>query len=320
MIAWSILHALSKDKLSVFLFHKVPKKPDPLTPNDFDLASFERLLDQVVSQFKVIPLEEAIESLSTGRLPRRSACITFDDGYADWEQGIAPALLRRNMHATFFITTAQLSGTPLWHERIYAAVRRIEANTLDLQLPSLPPQALGSQENRRNLVMKLESEFKYLTLRRRESLLLQLENIAGVKMTEVPMLTPVALRNLHSQGFSIGAHTANHPILDYCNASEVESEIGGARETLQAAVRGDITGFAYPNGRPYADFSSLHVESVRRAGYRYAVTTHWGVANPRTSPFQIPRFTPWAKREWHAFFQVGRNLVTEPLQIPLKIK
>ena len=88
------------------------------------------------------------------------------------------------------------------------------------------------------------------------------------------------------------------------------------REQLTGIVGGPITGFAYPNGRPNADFSRHHVQAVRRAGYSYAVTTHWGVANPHTSPFQIPRFTPWAKREWHALYQAGRNLLVQPMQVP----
>ena len=46
------------------------------------------------------------------------------------------------------------------------------------------------------------------------------------------------------------------------------------------------------------------------------VATHWGVADASTSPFQIPRFTPWAERDWHVTYQLVRNLLTEPLQVP----
>jgi peptidoglycan/xylan/chitin deacetylase (PgdA/CDA1 family) len=124
------------------------------------------------------------------------------------------------------------------------------------------------------------------------------------------------LRHLHSLGFGVGGHTINHPILNLCDEKEIVKEVAGVREQLQSIVGGVIAGFAYPNGRPNADFSSRHVDAVRRAGYAYAVTTHWGVANPTTSPFQIPRFTPWAKRDWHATFQTGRNLLERPVQIP----
>jgi peptidoglycan/xylan/chitin deacetylase (PgdA/CDA1 family) len=316
VISKIVLQSLSKDKLSVFLFHKVPQQCDPLVPADVNMARFEQLLDHTFSKLHVLPLEEAIGRLQAGTLPRRAACITFDDGYPDWLAGVAPALRRRNLHATFFITSGQFDGVPLWHERILAAVHRLPGPLLDLGIPFLPAQPVGSIDERRRQVQRLEQVLKYLTLFRREQILMQLEAEAGVRATDVPVMSEVQLRDLHSQGFGIGAHTALHPILDYCNPDEVEREIGGARERLQAIVRGPVNGFAYPNGRPYADFSRLHVDAVKRAGYRYAVTTHWGVAGASTSRFQIPRFTPWAEHDWHVTYQLVRNLMTEPMQVP----
>lgn len=316
MISRLALQTLSKNKLSVFLFHKVPQQCDPLVPADVNMARFEHLLDHMCSQFHVLPLEDAVNRLQTGRLPRRAACITFDDGYPDWLAGVAPALRRRNLHATFFITSGQFDGVPLWHERILAAVRRLPGPLLELGIPFLPAQSVATVDDRRRQVQRLEHELKYLTLQRREQILLQLEAAAGVQAADVPVMSEAQLRDLHSQGFGIGAHTALHPILDYCSADEVEHEIGGVRERLQAIVGGQVSGFAYPNGRPYADFSRLHVDAVKRAGYRYAVTTHWGVADAATSLFQIPRFTPWAERDWHVTYQLVRNLMTAPVQVP----
>lgn len=316
MMVRPFLQALSKDKLSVFLFHKVPQRADPLMPGDITQAGFERLLDQVVSQFRVLPLEDAVSCLQTGRLPRRAACITFDDGYADWLVAAAPSLRKRNMHATFFITTGQFEGLPLWHERIQAAVRALPGPVLDIGLPWLGQPSVATLADRQGLVVRLEQALKYLTLAAREEALLRLEAAAGVQPDTLPRMTEAQLRDLHSQGFGVGGHTINHPILDYCNEQELVDEVAGVREQLQGIVGGAITGFAYPNGRPHADFSRHHVEAVRRAGYAYAVTTHWGVANPATSPFQIPRFTPWAQREWHALYQAGRNLLVRPVQVP----
>ena len=112
MISRFALHALSKDKLSVFLFHKVPHQCDRLVPGEIDMGRFENLLDSTFSHFNVLPLEEAIARLHAGTLPRRSACLTFDDGYPDWLAGVLPALRRRNLHATFFITLASLTAPP----------------------------------------------------------------------------------------------------------------------------------------------------------------------------------------------------------------
>lgn len=316
MISRLVLQSMSKGKLSVFLFHKVPRQRDPLIPAEVDIARFEHLLDTTFTKLQVLPLGDALALLQAGRLPRRAACITFDDGYPDWLSGVAPLLLRRNLHATFFITSGQFDGVPLWHERILAAVRSLPGPLLDLGIPFLPAQSVATMDERAWQVQRLEQELKYLTLHRREQILLQLEAAAGVQATHVPVMSEIQLRDLHSQGFGVGGHTALHPILDYCSAEEVEREVGAARERLQAIVGGSVNGFAYPNGRPYADFSHLHVDAVKRAGYRYAVTTHWGVASAVTSLFQIPRFTPWAERDWHITFQLARNLMTAPLQVP----
>ncbi len=317
MIAWPFLQLLSKDKLSVFLFHKVPQQAHALVPGDITVERFERILDEVVSQFQVLPLEEAAARLQTRRLPRRAACITFDDGYADWMTGALPALRKRNLHATFFITTGQFgNGAPLWHERIQAAVLAHPGPLLELGMPSLGRPSLATLVDRQALVVRLEQELKYLTLNAREKALERLEAVAGVRHESLPRMSEAQLRDLHSQGFGVGGHTVNHPILDYCSEAELREEVGGVREQLTSSVGGSIAGFAYPNGRPHADFSRHHVQAVRSAGYSYAVTTHWGVANPHTSPLQIPRFTPWAHREWHALYQAGRNLLVQPVQVP----
>lgn len=316
MIFRFLLQSLSKDKLSVFLFHKVPLQFDPLVPHDVSMARFEHLLDHTLSQFNVLPLEDAVKLLQSGRLPRRAACITFDDGYVDWMTGALPALKQRNLHATFFVTTGQFDGLPLWHERIQAAVRAMPGSVFDIGIPTMGELSLATLSDRQALVVRLEQELKYLTLVAREQALLRLEATAGVLPEALPRMTEAQLRDLHSQGFGVGGHTINHPILNFCDEQEIVKEVAGVREQLQAIVGGAIAGFAYPNGRPHADFSSRHVDAVRRAGYAYAVTTHWGVANQTTSPFQIPRFTPWAKREWHATFQAGRNLLVQPLQVP----
>ncbi len=126
------LRLLARDRLSILLFHKVPSTPDPLVPNDVTLPVFERVIDFVSSHFKVIPLEDAVQGIKTQRLPRGAACITFDDGYAEWLGGVVPMLQKRNLHATFFITDGQFDGVGLWYERIHAVACAASGPMLEL--------------------------------------------------------------------------------------------------------------------------------------------------------------------------------------------
>ena len=130
MISRFVLQSLSKDKLSVFLFHKVPQQCDPLVPADLDMARFEYLLDHTFSKLHVLPLEEAIGRLQTGTLPRCAACITFDDGYVDNYTNAWPILKKYGMKATLFMIADSI-GAPRFVNA--EQLREMNAGGFDVQ-------------------------------------------------------------------------------------------------------------------------------------------------------------------------------------------
>ena len=306
------LRLLSKGKLSVFLFHKVPKIVDPLMAHDLDLDGFNQVIDFVEERFKVIPLADAAEYIQRGKLPDASACITFDDGYASWFDGAIPALERRNMHATFFITTGQFQGLPMWHERLACAITALPGPQFILPGFGLPALPLANLNDKRKTFSLIESYLKYQQLEVRDHLIDTLERAAGVMPSNLPLMTVAQLRNLHSRGFGVGAHTVTHPILAICDEKTAMREIVDVRDALQSIVGGAVNSFAYPNGRPNEDFSLAHVRMVKAAGYTHAVTTQWGAATVNTPIFEIPRFTPWGPSVNRMALQVARNLITPP--------
>jgi len=305
------IRVLARNKLSVFLFHKVPHYPDPLVPMDMDLASFEHILDDVINSFRVISMDDAVTGLLSDKLPPGAACITFDDGYSDWNKGVVPALERRNMHATFYITTGQFNGNPLWHERIANVVRNSKAEFLDLEHVALKPMSILTHEQRISALVTLERFLKYFSLEKRNQLLAKLEGNEGDNLKPVTCMSIDELRSIHNRGFGIGAHTNGHPILNYCDEASARYEIGASREILSGYIGAPIHSFAYPNGRPFSDYSSKHVEIVKQAGFKSAVTTQKGIGRDQTSVFQIPRFTPWGKGPFINSLQLMRNLLTE---------
>ncbi len=300
---------LSRGKLTVLLFHKVPQKPHCLVPDELDLAGFERVLQTTMQLFRVIPLEDALMGLRNDKLPPRAACITFDDGYPDWLNGVVPILERRGAHATFFITTGQFAGVPMWNERILHAINSAPEGLSPLSWEGFPSITLGMRKDRPQNLQRLEAFLKYQEPATKEYLLVDLERHSGVDTAQVSTMSVNDLRNLHAKGFGIGGHSMTHPILSRCTSKQAFEEIAGARETLESLIRGKVSGFAYPNGVPGKDFGSEHIEMVRHAGYSYAVTTQRGFAAAHTSPLQIPRFTPWGPTPWRMDVQFLRNLL-----------
>jgi peptidoglycan/xylan/chitin deacetylase (PgdA/CDA1 family) len=317
MIEKFILSGLSKDKLSILMFHKVPVARHVLCPDELGIQEFEQTIDYVQKQFEILPLNEAVERLRSERLPRRAACITFDDGYPDWETGVVPLLLSRNLPATFFITAGQFQGAPMWNERILHGVGNCSETIHTLRTSFLQePLPFCSVDDRRRAVTIIEKILKFQSVSLREEMLTELEAILGVEMSATPSMSAQQLRQMHNKGFEIGAHTVGHPILTCCSDSEAREEIGSAREILAGITGSAVNAFAYPNGLPGRDFSSTHVNMVKSAGYRYAVTTGTGAARWSSSPFQIPRFTPWGPTSTRRTVQVARNILTKANELP----
>lgn len=315
-IAQSVFSLLSPagpgGRLSVLLFHKIPTVADPLTTGEMDLARFEHILDFLVDNANIMPLPDATVALKAGKLPSRAMALTFDDGYAEWIDNVSPALRKRNLPGTFFVTTGQLSGSALWHERIVEAVRALPdqgfslpygfGNYTDLTLPG----------NRLRLVEELQERLKYAPLAERVGAIEILESQARSAIALPRPFDAESVRTLHNQGFDIGAHTVHHPILNECTPAQARAEIGGSKEELERIIGARVHSFAYPNGRPNEDYGPEHVEMVRSLGYTSAVTTSSGVSTRSSDIFQLPRFTPWGISDERIAFQLARNMRTAP--------
>lgn len=304
-----VFDRLSRGKLSVFLFHKLPIHPDPLAPNEIDLRSFSSLLDLLLKHFRIIPLADALHCLQQGKLPARTACITFDDGYRDWRRGVAETLLKRNVPATFFVCTGQFDGLPMWHERILHVVRTAKMGLIFSTGEGSEKFRLDREEDRLPLAIGLQKILKYQSLTRRNEILMSFEELVGARAADSPAMPVDDLKYLHSKGFEIGAHTKDHPILTCCDPMLAGREIHSSREELENLIGGSVTSFAYPNGRPGTDFGTEHIKAVRSAGFRCALTTDWGTAQAHSSLFQIPRFTPWGPTPLRTYAQLVRNFL-----------
>jgi peptidoglycan/xylan/chitin deacetylase (PgdA/CDA1 family) len=183
---------------------------------------------------------------------------------------------------------------------------------LDTTAIRLPPLLMQTPKDKEKSLQALEFHFKYLPPLVRDPFLEQIEAQVGVYSSSVPAMSVDDLVAISNRGFEIGAHTLEHPILGLCDAERAREEIGQTREILEGLINKPVTSFAYPNGHPGVDFSPHHIQMVKQAGYRYAVTTQWGVANSKTSPYQIPRFTPWGPSRTRMTLQLIRNFYSTP--------
>jgi len=308
---------LSSGSLTIFQYHKIPSFSPAFIRGEVEAAEFSRVLANYLEWFNFLPLDEAVERMQRGSLPRRAAAITFDDGYAEWFEHIVPLLSAHGVPATFFITSNQLGKKkPFWHERIAHAV----AARVPGQLPSgfdWGQVEIGSRDaDIANTIVAVQEKLKYHPLAEREAAIELLEY--GIALNgEFRPFTAADIVRLRDAGFQIGGHSRNHPILSRCTPAEALDEIGGCKEELEGILRQPVTQFAYPNGRPGCDFHAEHIRLVRQAGYRLAVTTAPGAARATTDPFQLPRFTPWARSNLRSAVQIIHNMRVKTETLPV---
>jgi len=279
--------------ISILIYHRVVAEPDALLPDLPSADEFDRQLAALERWFTVLPLREAAARLRDGTLPVRSACVTFDDGYADNASVALPVLRRRGVPATFFVSTSFIDGGRMWNDSVIETIRARKGDVLDARTIGLESLDISSTESRRQAIERVLSTLKYLPQEERQK---RVETLAAETSRPLPsdlMMTTEQVRSLHASSMEIGAHTVTHPILARLDAVQASSEIRESRQRLEAITGKPVTLFAYPNGKPGKDYGREHVDMVKRMGFEAAVSTAWGVAHAQSDAFQLPRFTPW---------------------------
>lgn len=281
-------------RLSILIFHRVLPEADPLFPSEATVETFDAQMRLLKSVFNILPLPETVARLQAGTLPARAASITFDDGYADNLTHVLPILQKHGLHATFFIATSYLNGGRMFNDTVIESIRRSPHTQLDLSDLGLGIHNLDSNAARAEAIGEILPQVKYLPLDARETTVAELTARAGVdRLPDDLMMTTAQLKQLHAAGMEIGGHTHRHPILARLDHTEAQAEIAAGKAWLEETLGDRVRLFAYPNGKPGADYLPEQAEIVRGLGFDAAVSTQRGVSTAGTDRYQLRRFTPW---------------------------
>lgn len=286
----------ARGKLSLFIFHRVLSKPDPLQPDEHDIAQFERIARFLATYFNVLPLVDAICRLESGELPAAAASITFDDGYADNFTNAVPILRQYGLHATFFIATGFVNGGRMWNDTLVETVRNIPAGPVDWRKYGFDQYRIDENDNSRlSFFREVRTRLKYMPHTERTRVVESIAIEHGLSSACDLMMTTAEVIALRDSGMEVGAHSVSHPILAGLDAQSAEKEIVDSRDHLSMWLGSPPLLFAYPNGLPGRDYTDRDVGLVRKAGFLAAVSTVKGFAKKGVDCYQLPRFTPWGK-------------------------
>ena len=290
--------------LIVLTYHRVLAAPDPLLPDEPTAEQFATQMDVVAEIFNVLPLCEAVRLLKAGSLPPRALCITFDDGYSNNFHLARPILARKRLPATIFVAPGFLDNGRMFNDTIIESIRRAR-DTLDLREAGFGAYSLVDLASRRSAIDEIIGALKYSDEKERRLRADRIADVVGAALPSDLMMTEAEVREAHSGGLEIGAHTLNHPILCRLKPQVAEREIVASKLRLQEITGAPVKAFAYPNGRPNKDYDARHAAMVRNAGFDLAVSTAWGAATASSDVYQLPRIAAWDR---HPLKFAGRIL------------
>lgn len=108
-------------KLPVLLYHSVGRTDNAcFGPWAVGPERFAAQMDLLAREgYRAVTISQLADLLwdRTQRLPPRLVAITFDDGFADFYSEALPHLLRNDLVATVFVTTAHVGRTSAWLAR-----------------------------------------------------------------------------------------------------------------------------------------------------------------------------------------------------------
>src|SRR5262249_606977 len=116
-----------REPIQILFYHRVADD----RPNAWTIGTraFARQIEWLRRRFDIVSLAEAQSRITSGRNDRPTACITFDDGYADNRRSAIPLLLSHRIPFTYFVSTNHLLGGERFPHDLEAG-QLLEVNTL----------------------------------------------------------------------------------------------------------------------------------------------------------------------------------------------
>jgi peptidoglycan/xylan/chitin deacetylase (PgdA/CDA1 family) len=197
------------------------------------IAEFEADLECFLRGSRPVSLNDIVDALDGKRaLPRSCFHVTFDDGFREVAEIVAPILLRAGVPASFYLTTAFLDGGGMAHHNVLSVLLdRLQAEEargkkLSDRVEKLLPAAHDGAKAVRDRMLSI----RYVERDRVQALVDAVEVDLGQYVRDVrPHLTSDEVAKLIGQGFAIGAHSHDHPL--YSDLS-LEEQIAQTRRSL----------------------------------------------------------------------------------------
>jgi peptidoglycan/xylan/chitin deacetylase (PgdA/CDA1 family) len=179
------------------------------------LSQFIDDLEYIAKNFHLIDLPILLSHVKHNEpLPPKTFFLSFDDGFRQMHDLVAPILLRKGIPATFFVNSSFTDNLNLCFQH--------KASLIVEHLLKNEPSKASISEIDRLLPKQLQAPIpiisRILAIKYSERMIIdKIATVLGIDTNdylrkEQPYLTNGQIRNLIKKGFTIGAHSIDHPL------------------------------------------------------------------------------------------------------------
>jgi peptidoglycan/xylan/chitin deacetylase (PgdA/CDA1 family) len=245
------LLARKKLKLIVPYFHMVSDNEvlhiKHLYPHK-TVKQFKDDLDFLAGHFNPISLFDLIDFLKKGRpLPRSAFLITFDDGFRENHDIIAPILLEKGIPGTFFICSRFTDNKHMCYEHKAS----ILATSLNKETSRSVRKGIKAVLFKYGL-NTIDIKYDILSISYpQEEIIDEVAGLMGIDFKDylkknVPYMTTGQIKKLINKGFAIGAHSIDHPLYAFLSLEDQLSQTMESVEFVRKRFDLNYGAFAFP--------------------------------------------------------------------------
>jgi peptidoglycan/xylan/chitin deacetylase (PgdA/CDA1 family) len=207
-------------------------------------------LDFLLRHFNPISVADLIEAVHTRKqLPAKTFLLSFDDGFREVHDVIAPILRTKGVPAVFFINPAFIDNKALFYRcKISLLIETLRRADSGGSLLAAAASQLNCSDTRLTTICQ-----QLRTITQEDAHILDaLAQLAGLSFDDYlnrvqPFMTTAQLQTLHQQGFTIGGHSWDHPYYELLSEDMQVRQTMDSCRFVQSFVAGKPMVFSFPH-------------------------------------------------------------------------
>jgi peptidoglycan/xylan/chitin deacetylase (PgdA/CDA1 family) len=251
----AIARRICPRNLTAFFYHAVSVRQTPHISNLYtvkSLATFEKDLAFLKNNFSLLSYTEFLSGLQNGGdFPKNSALISFDDGFQECFTNVRPLLRKYEVPAIFFVCPGFIGNKGLMYRNVVSLCLQRLSDCTETERDRLLVVAEKLLSCRLKNIAALKRRITRLGFKDQERIL-ELSRALSIDVEDFlrnqrPYLDEQQLEELHLEGFTIGAHSMEHPNFEELGDLElVERQIVDSCRWVKDLLSIDPVPFAIP--------------------------------------------------------------------------